>query len=85
MLTAANRLPVHSVRKLQTCQRLCISAFTDKKMPEKKPFERLPLDVVPVNYVLQLEPDLQAFTFVGHEDIAVEVRHSCCSDHPNFS
>ena len=44
-------------------------------MPEKKPFERLPKDVIPVNYVLRLQPDLKGFTFDGHEEIAVKVMH----------
>ena len=42
-------------------------------MPEKKPFERLPKDVIPVNYVLRLQPDLKGFTFDGHEEISVKV------------
>ena len=42
-------------------------------MPEKKPFERLSQDVLPVNYVLRLQPDLQKLTFEGHEEISVKV------------
>ncbi len=42
-------------------------------MPEKKPFERLPKKVVPVNYELRLQPDLKNFTFDGNEDITVKV------------
>ena len=38
-----------------------------------KPFERLPVDVLPRNYRLQLKPDLNAFTFQGSLDITVEV------------
>ena len=45
-------------------------------MPEKKPFERLPGNVVPQNYALRLKPDLKAFTFEGFEEIAVEVECS---------
>ena len=39
----------------------------------KKPFERLPTNVVPVNYALQLTPDLQQFTFSGTVTIDVQV------------
>lgn len=43
-------------------------------MPEeKKPFERLPTDVVPVNYKLELRPDLKAFTFLGKLEITAKV------------
>ena len=42
-------------------------------MPEKKPFERLPKNVVPQNYALTLKPDLKAFTFEGSEEISIEV------------
>lgn len=40
---------------------------------EKKPFERLPTDVVPVNYKVELRPDLKAFTFQGKLEITVKV------------
>lgn len=40
---------------------------------EKKPFERLPTDVVPVNYKVELRPDLKAFTFQGKLDITAKV------------
>ena len=39
----------------------------------KKPFERLPTNVIPVNYALQLTPDLQQFTFTGTVTIDVQV------------
>ena len=42
-------------------------------MSEKKPFVRLPTKVVPRNYALELQPDLQKFTFSGKLDITVEV------------
>ena len=48
------------------------------KMPEKKPFERLPRNVVPENYDIQLQPDLGAFTFEGLLKIDVEVRINSC-------
>ena len=40
---------------------------------EKKPFERLPTDVVPRNYKLELTPDLTGFTFKGRLEITAEV------------
>lgn len=40
----------------------------------KKPFERLPSNVVPKNYGLTLQPNLTEFTFTGKEVIDLEVR-----------
>ena len=40
---------------------------------EKKPFERLPTDVVPVNYKVELRPDLKAWTFQGKLEITAKV------------
>ena len=40
---------------------------------EKKPFQRLPTDVVPRNYKIELRPDLEKFSFQGKLDISVEV------------
>ena len=42
-------------------------------MSEKKPFERLPTDVVPRNYAVELQPDLKKFVFTGKLAITVEV------------
>jgi len=42
---------------------------------EKKPFERLPTDVVPRNYKLELKPDLKALTFEGKLEITCEVQN----------
>ena len=41
---------------------------------EKKPFERLPTDVVPTNYKLELQPDLKEFKFTGRLEVTVDVR-----------
>lgn len=48
---------------------------TSRSMSEKKPFERLPKDVVPENYVLELQPHLSNFTFDGKQEIAIEVNY----------
>lgn len=42
-------------------------------MPDKKPFQRLPLDACPVNYSIRLQPNLKSFTFEGSEEIQVKV------------
>ena len=42
----------------------------------KKPFQRLPTKVKPVNYELVLKPDLQAFKFEGNVKITVEVKEA---------
>lgn len=43
-------------------------------MPEKRPFERLPTEVSPINYSLCLKPDLLDFTFEGKLEAAAQVR-----------
>ncbi len=43
---------------------------------DKKPFERLPTDVVPTNYKLELRPDLKLFKFTGTLNITVDVSSS---------
>ncbi|KAI4470181.1 protease m1 zinc metalloprotease [Holotrichia oblita] len=43
------------------------------KMPEGKPFERLPETVKPKHYTLSIKPDLKAFTFEGQVKIEIEV------------
>lgn len=45
-------------------------------MPDRRPFERLPTDVRPVNYGLCLKPDLIDFTFEGKLEAAVEVQNA---------
>lgn len=36
-------------------------------------FQRLPKNMIPVNYVIKLKPDLQALTFDGEEEVELEV------------
>ncbi|KAF5280580.1 hypothetical protein FQR65_LT00331 [Abscondita terminalis] len=43
------------------------------KMPEVKPFERLPTTVLPKHYKLVLTPDLKTFTFKGEVSIEIQV------------
>lgn len=53
-----------------------LSLFTEEmaeQQSEKKPFQRLPVDVVPINYKVELKPDLQAFTFQGKLEITIKV------------
>nr|XP_060636893.1 puromycin-sensitive aminopeptidase isoform X2 [Anolis sagrei ordinatus] len=56
-----------------SCNSSCLAAAT---MPEKRPFERLPAEVRPINYGLCLKPDLIDFTFEGKLEAAVEVKHA---------
>lgn len=42
-------------------------------MPEKKQFERLPTNVVPIQYDLFLKPNLKNATFEGRETIQIEI------------
>ncbi|GFN99973.1 puromycin-sensitive aminopeptidase [Plakobranchus ocellatus] len=41
---------------------------------DKRPFTRLPTDVVPLLYEVKLQPDLQKLTFRGWETISVKVK-----------
>ena len=40
---------------------------------EKKPFSRLPTDVIPINYDMWLKPCLTSFIFDGKQDVKVQV------------
>lgn len=42
-------------------------------MPAKEPFQRLPADVRPDHYEIQLKPNLKSFVFEGLESVAVTV------------
>ena len=44
-----------------------------EKMPDRKPFSRLPKDVIPKNYAIRLKPDLSKLTFEGQQTISVQV------------
>lgn len=48
------------------------------KMPERKPFERLPTTVKPKHYKLVLTPDLKTFIFKGEVSVQIEVRINIC-------
>ncbi|XP_037106033.1 puromycin-sensitive aminopeptidase [Syngnathus acus] len=49
------------------------AAHCTAAMAKRRPFERLPTDVYPVNYGLSLQPDLVNFTFGGKMQAMVEV------------
>lgn len=56
------------------CRRLASSNLAvNIKMPDKKPFQRLPKTVLPKQYDLYLKPNLKEFTFEGKETVKVVV------------
>ncbi|XP_069970729.1 puromycin-sensitive aminopeptidase isoform X1 [Penaeus vannamei] len=46
------------------------------KMPEPKPFERLPGNVKPLHYAVTLQPNLVKCVFTGSEDVDIEVKEA---------
>jgi len=66
----------------------CQTLSFDSTMPvaEKKPFERLPADVIPSHYNIRLRPNLVKYTFEGSQEIEVSVTkptkeiHLNCAD-----
>lgn len=44
-----------------------------KKMSKKVAFKRLPANIVPKHYILELKPDLQKFTFAGKTSVKIQV------------
>ena len=70
------------------CREAQLASTSVVMSEEKKPFQRLPTDVVPVNYKLELRPDLKAFTFQGKLDITAKVWSSLtagsCTNCYNF-
>ena len=51
-----------------------LQTFHSVTMATEKPvFERLPTDVLPINYILSLEPNLTDFTFRGNVVIETKV------------
>lgn len=51
---------------------------TKVRMPESKPFERLPDFAKPKHYSLSLRPDLKSFEFSGDVNVEVEVGPNIC-------
>lgn len=81
------RVPVSEL--LSIGKRLRVRYFTARfvtqvafkeKMPDKKPFSRLPSDVIPKNYAIRLKPDLSKLTFEGQQAITVQVRIAVMGD-----
>lgn len=54
---------VSSEKSLKVCE----------KMSKQVAFKRLPTDIVPKHYILELKPDLQKFTFSGKTSVKVQV------------
>lgn len=64
---------IGSINKYYSTATYNIVQNLDVKMPEGKPFERLPETVKPKHYTLSIKPDLKAFTFEGQVKIEIEV------------
>ena len=74
---------IYTLRRISFTISQCRPSFTSvsvasklsfETMPaEKKPFSRLPTDVIPVNYNLWLKPCLDTFVFDGKQVVNVQV------------
>ncbi|CAH0398786.1 unnamed protein product [Chilo suppressalis] len=68
---------VHSVTRSLRYFSVVRPTFTNVKekvtMPENKPFQRLPKDVVPKHYNLELTPNLETLTFTGKTAVKVSI------------
>ncbi|XP_061715100.1 puromycin-sensitive aminopeptidase isoform X1 [Cydia pomonella] len=68
---------VHSVTRSLRYFSVARPTFTIVKekvtMPENKPFQRLPKNVVPKHYDLELVPDLEKLTFTGKTAVKVSI------------
>ena len=64
------RLLLHS--KVRILHSFAMSQGEEEK---KKPFKRLPTSVVPSNYEIKLQPNLQDFKFKGSQIVDLEVRN----------
>ena len=68
LLTVVKRLEIQ-----RFSARFVAQVAVKEKMPDRKPFSRLPKDVIPKNYAIHLKPDLSKFTFEGQQAITVQV------------
>ncbi|KAL0822477.1 hypothetical protein ABMA28_004534 [Loxostege sticticalis] len=71
---------VHSVTRSLRYFSVVRPTFTIVKekvtMPENKPFQRLPKNVIPKHYDLELTPNLEKFTFTGKTAVKVSIVNS---------
>lgn len=77
---AYNNLLFQATRSLSSEALAAVERPVDeprRKMPsEKKPFHRLPSNVKPHHYKIELQPDLVGFNFDGKQDVFIEVSSS---------